>query len=452
MHYTDLLPTYEFRSGDALVILQVTENTHRGSASVSNAGEIILRRIPEDREDQQTGYITFDLWLSDPSLQCEVEMDAEVQALKVTTPGSANLSPNGHHCTSLEITVWVPPRASFKELTIESTEFSLRVSDDVDLYVSKISRFGSYSGDVNFPGINGSAFWGMHETSLDSNENQALLENVDGFSSREINVGTTSGSVTGAFPLLDLLHVESVSGNIDVRITPKPILKEDPKPAQLTLSTVSGKINARLPIRQASSIPERDYHTRVNTHSGNIQADIVIGTNAVIKSVSGSLAIMALPTTYGNSFFTTGTQSGRTDITVLSPLRRTARYASPLEDFTDIGNDDPYLIGHSESGRKVPAAQLSGYERPLSRLVSQHEGGSGNTKMHYPSAWEGEINAEAISGNIKVGGNGVRIIRDSRKNWAYHEVVARKGAGAERASSLRVREVSGGIDIWIGEK
>jgi DUF4097 and DUF4098 domain-containing protein YvlB len=286
---------------------------------------------------------------------------------------------------------------------------------------------------------------------LDSNENRVSIGDVDGFSSREIYVGTTSGSVTGTFPLWDLLHVESDSGSIDICITPKPLLEDDPKPAQLTLSTVSGNINARLPIRQASSIPERDYHTRINTHSGGIQADIVIGTNAVIKSVSGSLAIMALPTTYGNSFFTTGTESGSTDIKVLSPLSGGTRYASPQDDFTDIGNDDPYLIGHPESGPDVPAAQLSGSKRPLSRLVSQHEGSSGHVKMHYPSVWEGEINAETISGNIKVGGNGVRIIKDSRKNWAYHEVVARKGAGAEHASSLRVREVSGGIDVWVGE-
>ena len=377
-------------------------------------------------------------------------MDAEMQALKVTTPGSANLSPNGRHCTSLEITIWVPPSIKFKELTIQSTELSLRVLDDVDLYVSKTSKLGTYSGSLYFPGINGSAFQGMHETGLDSNENQ-LLGDLGGFSSREIYVGTISGSLTGAFRLWDLLYVESNSGSIDIDITPKPVLEDDPKPAQLTVSTVSGSINARLPIRHVSLIPERDYHTKINTHSGGIQADIVIGTDAVIKSVSGSLAIIALPTTYGNSFFTTGTESGSTDITVLSPLSRGARYATPPEGFTDIGNDDPYLIGHPESLKDVPAAPLSSYKRPLSRLFSRHEGSSGHVKMHYPSVWEGEINAQAISGNIKVGGNDVRIIKDSRKNWAFHEVVARKGAGAERASSLQIREVSGGIDVWIGE-
>lgn len=374
-----------------------------------------------------------------------------MQALKVTTPGSANVSPNGHHCTSLEITVWVPPSANFNYLTIGSTELSLRVLDDVDLYVSKITKFGSYSGSIHFPPINESISQGTHENGSDSNKNQALLGNVDGLSSREIYVRTTSSSVTGAFCLWDLLYIESDSGSIDIGIKPKPVLEDDPKPAQLTLSTVSGDINAYLPIQNASLIPERDYHTRINTHSGGIQADIVIGTNAVIKSVSGSLAIMALPTTYGDSFFTTGTESGSTDITILLPLSRRARYVTSPKDFTDIGNDDPYLIGHPESSQDVPAAQLSGYKRPLSRLVSQHEGSSGHVKMRYPSVWEGEINAETISGNIKVGGDGVRIIKDSRKNWAYHEVVARKGAGAEHASSLQVREVSGGIDLWIGE-
>jgi DUF4097 and DUF4098 domain-containing protein YvlB len=278
---------------------------------------------------------------------------------------------------------------------------------------------------------------------MDSGGDPKLFGDISEFSSREIYIETTSGSIYGALSLYDLLYIKSVAGDIDVFVSPQPVLKEDPKPAQLTLSTVNGRVNARLPINHLSSIPDRDYRTRMNTKSGDIEADIVIGTEAVIKSISGALAITALPTSYENSVFTTETESGDADILVLSPLSRRETYASPPGDFNDRGRPD------ISSDTLAPPLWES--KQHLSRLVSRHEGISGHVKMQYPSVWEGEISAEAISGSIKVGGEGVRIVKDSRKHWVYHEVVAQKGSNAENASSLRIQEVSGGIDVWVGE-
>lgn len=150
------MPTYEFKSGRELVILQATggENFRGGAARVRTVGEIILRRLPENQVNQDTGYITFDIWLTEPGITYRVEMDTKFQALKVVTPEFADLSNPGDHCLSIEITVWIPLNASFETILVEATSLSIRLMDDVDFYVSQQSHFETYSGDIYFPSKN----------------------------------------------------------------------------------------------------------------------------------------------------------------------------------------------------------------------------------------------------------------------------------------------------------
>jgi hypothetical protein len=426
-----------------------------------------------------------------------VEMDAEAQALKVVSPEFDNLSPNRDHCLSLEITIWLPPSATFENILIEATELSIRLMDDVDFNVSQESRFATYAGDVHFPTTNLSTVQGLKKddehrstplhgdtednfvgrvqpdssdldftSNVPSNPSQGLhLKGAEyatprklppGFSSREIVVRTISGDITGFFYLYDLLDLETDSGGVDISVAPQPDLHEGgPHAAQLTVATASGDIQCRYPIWNSTNIPDRDYRTSVTTHSGRISGDYVIGTEAMFRAISGDFDITALPTTDEKSTFSTDTTSGSTRVTVLQPLSR-HRTALPLPtDNIDIGDDDPYVIIRPPEivpiDTDAPITQSKIYRRPLTHITSFHECSSGDMKIHYPSAWEGEINAVTISGNIRVGGDGVRTIKDSRKNWAYREVIARKGPAAEYASVLKVHGVSGNLDVWVGE-
>jgi len=439
------MPTYEFKSGRELAILQVTggKNFRGGAARVRTAGEIILRRLPKNQDNQDTGYITFDVWLTEPGITYRLEMDTEVQALKVVTPEFADLSTSGSHCLSIEVTVWIPPNASFETILVEATSLSIRLMDDVDFYVSQQSHIKTYSGDIYFPSKNLSSTQGSRSPGI-----------PPGFSSREIVVGSASGDVTGVFYLYDLVHVETDSGNINIIVLPQPAQRDAvPNSAQLTLDTASGNIICRYPVGDAAKIPDRDYRTNVITRSGGISGDYVIGTEAIFKIISGDLHIIALPTTFEKSTFKTVTNSGTTTINVLEPLVR-HQTASPPTDFIDVGEDDPYLIQHPKVApieSDALATSSKRYQHSLSQLTSSHDCTNGNMKIHYPSAWEGEITAVTVSGNIRVGGDGVRTIRDGRKNWAYHEVVARKGEYAEDASTLDVHGVSGSLDVWVGE-
>lgn len=455
-----------------------------------------MRLLPEGEEDQDTGYITFDIWLSDRAISYHVEMDAEAQALKFVTPEFDNLSPIRHHCLSLEITIWVPPRANLETILIKATELSISLQDDVDLHVKQDSRFATYAGDIHFSSRNLSSVQGLNGDNkgqstlpqgrieetvagrvepdildselapiVSSNPPQGQdLKGVEysnqgelprGFSSRETIITTSSGDITGSFYLYDLLHLETNSGDVDISVAPQP----DPqggssRTAQLTVASASGDIRCRYPIWDTSSIPDRDYQTSVTAHSGDISGDFVIGSEATFKAISGDFYINALPTTYDNSTFSTVSTSGSTRVTVLEPLSRHQTPLSSPADNINIGDDDPYVIINPSEILPVdidePTILSTSYKRPLTHLTSYHEGSSGNTKIHYPSSWEGEISAATISGNIRVGGEGVRTIKDGRKNRAYREVVARKGSRAEYASVLKVHEVSGNLDVWVG--
>lgn len=446
MQDSDALPTYEFELGRDLMILQVTggENFRGGAARVRTAGVIIFRQQTDSKVGQGAGYITFDVWLSEPGITYRLEMDTEVQALKVITPDFADLSSGGDHCLSMEITVWIPPGASFENILVEATSLSMRFMDDLDIHVSQDCKIETYSGDVYFPSIN-----------LSSVAASTPSRMPPGFSSREIVVGTSSGDITGTVLLYDLVHIKTDSGDIDITILPQPAPHGGGfSVAQLELGTASGDIRCRFPVYNAVKIPDRDYRTSVRTHSGDISGDYVIGTEALFKVISGDLEIIALPTTFESSTFKTETNSGSTHVTVLEPLSR-HRTSFPLpSDNTDIGNDDPYLIHPPlvvPADPDVSVAQSPISERHLRRLKSYHDCSSGDQKIHYPTAWDGEITAVDITGNIRVGGDGVRTISDRRRNWTYHEMVARKGLGAEPASSLNVHSVSGNLDVWIGK-
>jgi hypothetical protein len=433
------MPTYEFKSGRELVILQVTggENFGGGTARVHTAGEIILRRLSQDQVHQDTGSITFDVWLTEPGITYRVEMDTEIQALKVVTPEFADLSTPGDHCLSIEITLWIPPNVSFETILVEATSLSIRFMDDVDFHVSQQSHIETYSGDICFPSKNLSSIEGSKSPGI-----------PPGFSSREIVVASSSGDIRGIFYLYDLVNIETDSGDITIMVLPQPKSDGRPNIAQLTLGAASGNIHCRYPIGDAAKIPGRDYRTSVGTHTGRISGDYVIGTEAIFKVITGDLNLIALPTIFEKSTFKTETNGGSTAVLVLEPLIR-QRTQSPPADFIDIGQDGPYLI-HPPEVSPIESDALATspkiFRPTLTNLTSSHNCGSGEMRIHYPSEWEGQITASSMSGN------GVRLIKDSRKNWVYHEVIALKGERAEYACTLDVHDVSGNLDVWIGDR
>lgn len=441
---------YKFEQGSSLRILQVGSDNGltETSAHIRTAGEIRLRHTSDD---SKVGYMTTDIRVSDPSLDVDIRLDKEGQLLRLVSPKYTNLAPTVAHCISIEITAWVPDDAQFDVVSLQSTELDIRIFDDVNARVFNFTEITSHAGSFYFPHAKAQTSHGLaptnsanlpelsslpHSGDIDREDDGSIYSKLRHdssddiqFNSRHTTLSTISGSISGALDQYDFLGVRSQSGSISVRVQPHSVLASDPQPAIFEAASVSGSIDVRFPT-SARAIPAREYQTSIKCISGSIQGDLLLGDVTSISSHSGSLEVRVLPVGIREMEFSTNTYSGSTDVVVLSPFG--SRYRK-------IASDDPYILNNHKATRTA-----------LRSLASTHEGQSGHIHLRYPSEWEGEIQGKTVSGGLKIAGDGVEIISDRTKGWAYREVVARKGPEPSNASLMKIHGVSGSVDVQIG--
>jgi hypothetical protein len=477
-HRFDHMPTYEFTTGSdrSLVIVQVNEEQEM-SGNIEIAGRVIFRRredVGDVLKDPDSGYITLDAYKSDESFTLSTTIDNAEQALRIHLPSNQPVKGMGWHCISLEVTVWLPDNAVMENVQAYTSQLSIEFMDNVNLQVDRKVALESAAGNIIFPQIDerqpemsgSKSMIELEEESPSSSTTPAtpptdkFSPNNDlqadgleqGLALRETYIETASGYVTGRFNLYDRIEIAAQSGKIEVDIFPREALATDPKPAVLKTSTSSGNVRIRYPVH-GQSFPERDYQTFVTTQSGKLGGKFFIGSHSDFTTTSGSLDVVLLPVitsaSPGKSSYNTQTYSGLCTVVVL-PLPSTSSSHIPREDkFTDIGNDDPYLTPRIPSH---PDAHDIASSRGVAirELVAGHESTSGSLKVRYPEEWEGKMQVETVSGGIKVGGPDLRIVSDSHKNYAWRELIARKGENADQGSVLSVRAVSGSVEIWVG--
>ncbi|KAI9703556.1 MAG: hypothetical protein M1836_007326 [Candelina mexicana] len=242
--------------------------------------------------------------------------------------------------------------------------------------------------------------------------------------SRETYIFQTSNSINGLYSLLDLLSITTTSGSINVGVSPQPIDSSNPKPASLIIKSNSGSIDANLPLAAGAGgggggIPERDYRTEIETRSGSINGNFLLGSRTVFETRSGSLDLAFLPVipSNGKMEFRTRTASGTHNIKIKSPL----------------------LSG--QDGASTTTTHRGG---AIKGLVSTHASNSGTFGLHYPREWEGEIDIRTGSGSINVGGEGVRVLEQGR---GFLRAVKGDGSGEGRIS---VSGGSGSVNLRIG--
>jgi hypothetical protein len=231
------------------------------------------------------------------------------------------------------------------------------------------------------------------------------------WSSRQTFIETTSGPISGRYALKDLLSVKSSSGPIDLAVNPKAADTDHPMPADFSALSNSGPISVRYPT--SGDIPDREYRTRVETHSAPISGTYLLGLMSTFRASSGSINARVLPydwNSYASSLHTESS-SGSTNIEVLP---------------SHIGPD-----------------------KPMGRLHSFHKSsaGSGSVNLRYPSQWEGYIDAESRSGSLSVSGKDVVVDVDRHGGPGGHVLIAHKGT---QNSRIEVRSGSGSVDVRIG--
>ncbi|TRX93177.1 hypothetical protein FHL15_006045 [Xylaria flabelliformis] len=254
--------------------------------------------------------------------------------------------------------------------------------------------------------------------------------------SRRIIIQTSSRSISGSYPLYDLLSISTESGSISVDVTPHPASSEDPsQPASLEIKSRSGSVHATFSEGFFNSfvdrdddpntnyrggyektaiqpgIPAREYITSVNTQSASISGTFPLGSRTSLDAQSGSIGV---------------------ELVVVPVSRSGPRRLRTISH----GGMQSVRVVHDNFWPMVKEAWWEG-------MVSEHESHSGLISVEYPDSWEGTIEVEAHSGSISVTGRGVEIVRE----W-QGRMIARKGKAG--GGKVIVRAWSGSVDLRFG--
>jgi hypothetical protein len=199
--------------------------------------------------------------------------------------------------------------------------------------------------------------------------------------SREFRQHETHRSISGTYPLYDLLDLKTLSGSISVTIVPHP----GNVPAVLRLSSTSGSIRIKIDksylnaaeIATHQHALNRTFDTQISSISGSVGGSILVGGGGqtTVTARSGSLDLAIYPVNVDNgskeSTLSTSTASGSSHVKVHDPV----------------------------------------FGGKLTQLVANHQcTGSGSMGIKYPSTWEGEIHALSVgSGSVSVKGQGLKF-------------------------------------------
>lgn len=386
---------FGFDKPNSFSFVEVTEGSTNPSSRVN--GHIRILPAPDDQEDPiMTG---LRVAKSSEAHDGHFSIEYTPESLRINTP--AYTLSHSKACIEVEITIWIKHGAKLEHLEIATEHLDIKVepglfplcendgaskcSDDAH-YVSNTTDFFAVAGDVSV------AYWE---------------------SGRNTGVDLVSGNINGRFALKDVLFLRTQSGNIDVNVEPKPVCLTNPKPAEYRASTKSGNIRTIFPLSgTAEDIPDRIYHTKVQSGSGSISGNYIHGLSTDLSTNSGSIDINVLPYSANNSgsWFRTESQGGTIKVDMLPSFV------------------DPDTI--------------------FNHMRSMHKTRSGSLHMRYPQQWEGKIEAVTMTGNIGLYGKDVRVVKVWKGPVGAH-VVAQKGS---ESSTMDLESSSGSIEATIGDR
>ncbi|KAI1388422.1 uncharacterized protein F4822DRAFT_429049 [Hypoxylon trugodes] len=376
------------------------QHAHPGTSQVHVAGQINVRRLDAGGEPR----LVLEIATNDKGVLLDVFTDEDAQAMKVSVPKKYDsVDPESWPCVEMRATIWVPSDGEIGVLSLGAVHLDILLLDDLSIHVTDYSRISSVVGGISSGAeqplsYNDSLFLPMAPdyTFVPAKSSYVL-------DSRIIEVTTTSGRVDGNWPLYDMLGLHTTSGDIKVSITPREELEEDPKPAVLSLSSISGAVHATEPVHTEPWIPLRDYLVDIKSTSGGIHGALAFGAGIELKSIASDTALDLLPVINENK---------------LSPAQ-----PAQLETTTTSGTTALRILEPLWFGRNGTTAS-----KPLNCLQAIHKSTSGDIGLRYPQAWEGYLQAETTSGRLQVRGKDVKIIK-SVGGWPGSKLEAQKGPG-----------------------
>ncbi|KAI1737367.1 hypothetical protein F4680DRAFT_468317, partial [Xylaria scruposa] len=254
--------------------------------------------------------------------------------------------------------------------------------------------------------------------------------------SRRIILRTSSKSISGSYPLYDLLSISTESGSISVDVTPHPASEEDPsQPASLEIKSHSGSVHATFSDGFLGPYVDRDDSAKTNyggrygdtaIQSGTPAREYITSVSTRSASISGTFPLGALTSLDSQAGSISGVELVVVPMSTSGPRRlRTISH----------GGMQSVRVVHDDFW---PVAKEAWWEG----MVSKHESHSGSINVEYPDSWEGTIEVESRSGSISVTGRGVEIIREEQGR-----MIARKG---KDGGKVIVKAWSGSVDLRFG--
>jgi DUF4097 and DUF4098 domain-containing protein YvlB len=340
---------------------------------IQTAGYVVIQAASAGAVDPVT--VDLDVKLSHDELADVINIKQDTAGLVFESDTFLKGFTGAQPCISIVATISVASSANVSSFDIDTVVLPIELKKSLQL-------------------ISGNLF--IHSTAGSISSESTDLE------SRRIEVETTSNTISGSFPLYDLLSLKSVSGTVNVDVDPResgPIERS----GVLVIRTFSGSIQAST---ATSSIPARNFTTQIHTTSGTVSGSYLLGVASNVNSASGTI---------NADFYTAGEVANRS------------------------------LILSSVSGAIHSTVHDQSYE--LGTVRSNVHSQSGSVNIQFPAAWEGQIQAETKTGSIGIVGDGVKIIKDISPIPGYGKVViAEKGDGY---SNLSAQTLNGAINLRI---
>jgi hypothetical protein len=431
------------------------------STQVKVGGQVNLRHI----DDGGNPRIVIEIVTNQKDIQLKSLLDNKKQRAMISVPKKFTTATKEETpCVEMRATIWVPKGAQLQQLIVSAVHLDVLMLNDLSMQVSDYSRLSTITGDV-VSGTDKPRSYELPALSFDNAPDYTFVPAVSSYAldSRIIEVTTTTGKVTGNWPLYDMLGLHSTSGNVDVSITPQEALASDPKPAVLSMSSVSGFIHATEPIHERQ-IPKRNYLVDLHSTSGAIHGLLAFSQGIELKSTASDIIVDLLPVLDQAIFsasnpaqLETVTTIGKTAVRILEPLwyNKKPKDKQPKEknpkdvNFIPIGNRDPYDLFPPVHIPKDIADDLKVSTRPFDCLQSIHKSTGANVELKYPTSWVGDIDAASNGGSLTVKGNGVNIVKSG--GFPGSKLVAYKGQSGG-GSTITVKSLMGNVDVYMGDE
>ena len=223
-------------------------------------------------------------------------IDQDDSTLTLRTP--ERLAPNAlSDCSMVAplmyiyVTIWVARGAALESFSIASESLAIIIHPDVDLNTSNTDITTS-SGNVSM-----------------------LSDSPTAFASRHTTIRGGSNSISGTYPLYDILSISTTSGSIDVTVLPQEVSPTEPQPAALSLASNDGLIRSTV---STISVPDRNYTNSISSNSGAVAVTLLHGNYTSIHTGSASITADIYPYGFNGSrtVINTRSQSGQVDVTV----------------------------------------------------------------------------------------------------------------------------------------